>query len=99
MPQKILIMGANQHLGHPKWCRIFSINSIISQLEAKVDLSYTMLDMFILCVRYVVSSFNETEITVFAKVGFENSSEYDKNVQNASYWHVPLIQLCVDKVP
>ena len=37
-----------------------------------------MLDMFILYVRYVVSSFNETEITVFAKVGFENSSKYDK---------------------
>ena len=56
----------------------FSINSNLSQLEAKVDLSQTMLDMFILYVRYVVLSFSETEITVFAKSGFENSSKYDK---------------------
>ena len=28
MPQKVLIVGKKQHLGHPEWCRIFSISSI-----------------------------------------------------------------------
>ena len=30
MPQTIFIVGPDQHLGHPKWCRFFSINSMLS---------------------------------------------------------------------
>ncbi len=35
MPQTILIVGPNQHLGHPKWCRIFSMNSMIPKNARK----------------------------------------------------------------
>lgn len=35
MPQKMLIVGKNQQLGHPEWCMILSMNSIMSRELAR----------------------------------------------------------------